>query len=91
MGQPRPIDVLYWRDVTAAIRALLRRDDVVGVHWAASAYLFCANLYGQRSQSETVNTRFKRKYGAFVCSQCWWKQFHEPTVGCPIHNIDKAL
>ncbi|WP_021074871.1 hypothetical protein [Halopenitus persicus] len=39
---PGPIDVLYWRDVTAAIRALLRRGDVVDEHWAANAYLFCA-------------------------------------------------
>lgn len=40
--EPGPIDVLYWRDVTAAIRTLLGRGDIVDDHWAANAYLFCA-------------------------------------------------
>lgn len=39
---PGPVDVLYWRDVTTAIRAVLRRGDAVDDHWAATAYLFCA-------------------------------------------------
>jgi hypothetical protein len=39
---PGPIVVVYWRDVTAAIRRLLRRGDIVTDHWAANAYLFCA-------------------------------------------------
>ncbi|MFC7767847.1 hypothetical protein ACFQS5_03755 [Salinirubellus sp. GCM10025899] len=34
--------MIYWRDVTAAIRSLLRRNAVVDDHWAANAYLFCA-------------------------------------------------
>ncbi|MFP8955055.1 hypothetical protein ACLI4Z_19175 [Natrialbaceae archaeon A-arb3/5] len=38
---PGPIDVVYWRDVTAAIRAVLRRGDIVDDHWAANAYVFC--------------------------------------------------
>jgi len=50
-----------------------------------------ASLYGQRSQNETVNSRLKRKYGAFVRSRYWWKQFRELVVGCLTHNIDKAL
>jgi hypothetical protein len=40
--EPGPIEVLYWRDVTAAIRSILRRGEVVDDHWAANAYLFCA-------------------------------------------------
>lgn len=40
--EPGPIEVLYWRDVTAAIRSILRRGEAVDDHWAASAYLFCA-------------------------------------------------
>lgn len=47
--------------------------------------------YGQRSQSETVNSTIKRKYGAFVRSRRWWKQFRELTVACLIHNIDRSL
>lgn len=39
---PGSIGVLYWRDVTAAIRSILRRGKVVDDHWAANAYLFCA-------------------------------------------------
>lgn len=33
---------MYWRDVTAAIRSVLRRGVAVDDHWAANAYLFCA-------------------------------------------------
>lgn len=39
---PGPVNVLFWRDVTAAIRSILRQDAVVDDHWAANAYLFCA-------------------------------------------------
>ena len=47
-------------------------------------------LYGQRSQSETVNSRLKRKYGAFVRSRCWWKQFREIVLTCIVHNLDRT-
>jgi len=50
-----------------------------------------SDLYGQRSLNETVNSRLKRKYGAFVRSRLWWKQFRELVVGCLTHNIDKVL
>lgn len=50
-----------------------------------------ADLYGQRNQSETENSRIKRKYGAFVRSRHWWKQFRELGVNCLTHNIDEAL
>lgn len=50
-----------------------------------------ANLYGQRSQNETVNSRLKRKYGSFVRSRCWWKQFRELATGCLTHNLDQTL
>ncbi|WP_394354380.1 transposase [Haloterrigena gelatinilytica] len=49
------------------------------------------DLYGQRSQSETVNSTLKRKYGAFVRSQRWWKQSRELTIACLIRNIDRSL
>jgi len=63
------------------IRALAREDGVRPVikhrefsplHKAWNARLD-ANLYGQRSQNETVNSRLKRKYGAFVRSRHWWE------------------
>lgn len=40
--EPGPVTVLHWRDVTAALRSLLRRGESVDAHWAANAYLFCA-------------------------------------------------
>jgi len=39
---PRPVDVVYWRDVTEAVRSILLRGEIVDDHWAANAYLFCA-------------------------------------------------
>lgn len=39
---PGPVDVVYWRDVSAALRSVLRRGDGPDEHWAANAYLFCA-------------------------------------------------
>lgn len=39
---PGEVDVIYWRDMTRAIRSVLRRGDAVDSHWAANAYLFCA-------------------------------------------------
>jgi IS5 family transposase len=81
------------------IRALARKEDVRPVikhrefsslHKAWNARLN-SDLYGQRSQNETVNSRLKRKYGAFVRSRLWWKQSRELVVGCLTHNIDKIL
>lgn len=37
-----PVAVLYWEDVAASLRSLLRRGATVDDHWAANAYLFCA-------------------------------------------------
>jgi IS5 family transposase len=81
------------------IRALARREGVRPVikhrefsslHKAWNARLN-SDLYGQRSQSETVNSTLKRKYGAFVRSRRWWKQFRELTIACLIHNVDRSL
>jgi hypothetical protein len=41
-ADPGPVSVIHWRDVTAAIRSLLRRNVIADPHWAANAYLFCA-------------------------------------------------
>jgi len=60
------------------------------IHKAWNARLD-ADLYGQRSQSETVNSTLKRKYGAFVRSRRWWKQFRELTIACLVHNLDRSL
>ena len=72
------------------IRPLIKHREFSSLHKAWNARLD-ADLYGQRSQNETVNSRLKRKYGAFVRSRYWWKQFRELVVCCLTHNIDKAL
>jgi IS5 family transposase len=72
------------------VRPLIKHREFSSLHKAWNARLD-ANLYGQRSQNETVNSRLKRKYGAFVRSRRWWKQFRELVVGCLTHNVDKAL
>ena len=72
------------------IRLLIKHREFSSLHKAWNARLD-ANLYGQRSQNEAVNSRLKRKYGAFIRSRRWWKQFRELIVGCLTHNIDKAL
>ena len=71
-------------------RPLIKHREFSSLHKAWNARLD-ADLYSQRSQSETVNSTLKRKYGAFVRSRRWWKQFRELVVGCLTHNIDKAL
>jgi IS5 family transposase len=74
----------------AGVRPLIKHREFSSLHKAWNARLD-ADLYGQRSQTETVNSRLKRKYGAFVRSRYWWNQFRELVVGCLTHNIDKAL
>jgi IS5 family transposase len=74
----------------AGVRPLIKHREFSSLHKAWNARLD-ADLYGQRSQNETVNSRLKRKYGAFVRSRHWWKQFRELVVGCLTHNIDKSL
>lgn len=50
------------------VRPLIKHREFSSLHEAWNARLD-ADLYGQRSQNETVNSRIKRKYGAFVRSR----------------------
>ena len=72
------------------VRPLIKHREFSSLHKAWNARLD-ADLYGQRSQNETVNSRLKRKYGAFVRSRYWWKQFRELTIACFAHNLDRSL
>ena len=72
------------------IRPLVKHREFSSLHKAWNACLD-SDLYGQRSQSETVNSRLKRKYGAFVRSRRWWKQFRELALACIAHNLDRAI
>ena len=72
------------------IRPLIKHREFSSLQKAWNARLD-TELYGQRSQSETVNSRLKRKYGAFVRLRRWWKQFRELAFVCIVHNLDRAL
>ncbi len=72
------------------VQPLIKHREFSSLHNAWNARLD-ADLYGQRSQNETVNSRLKRKYGAFVRSRHWWKQFREFTIACLAHNLDRTL
>ncbi len=72
------------------LRPLIKHREFSALHKAWNARLD-ADLYGQQSQNETVNSRLKRKYGAFVRSRHWWKQFRELVIDCLTHNIEKTL
>lgn len=50
------------------VRPLIKHREFSSLHMAWNARLD-DDLYGQRSQNETVNSRLKRKYGAFVRSR----------------------
>ncbi|WP_277556223.1 hypothetical protein [Halobaculum limi] len=39
-----PISLLYWSDVSRALRAVLIDENSQTPHWSASAYLFCARI-----------------------------------------------
>ena len=72
------------------IHPLVKHREFTSFHNESNVRLN-ANLYGQRSQSETVNSSLRRKYGAFVRSRHWWKQFRELTITCFIPNLDRSL
>jgi IS5 family transposase len=74
----------------AGVRPLIKHREFSSLHKAWNTRLD-ADLYGRRSQNETVNSRLKRTCGAFVRSRHWRKQFRELVVGCLTHNIDKSL
>ncbi|WP_323174084.1 IS5 family transposase [Natrialba sp. PRR66] len=69
------------------LRPLIKHREFSSLHKAWNARLD-ADLYGQRSQNETVNSRLKRKYGVFIRSRHWWKQFRELAITCLTHNLD---
>jgi len=67
------------------VRPLIKHREFTPLQKAWNARLD-ADLYAQRSQSETVKSTLKRKCGAFVRSRSWWKQFRELTIACFVHN-----
>ena len=72
------------------IRPLIKHREFSSLHKAWNARLD-TELYRQRSQNETVNSRLKPRYGAFVRSRHWWKQFRELVIREFVHNIEIGL
>ncbi|ELZ01252.1 IS5/IS1182 family transposase [Natrialba aegyptia] len=68
------------------VRPLIKHREFSSLHKAWNARLD-DDLYGQRSQNETVNSCLKPKYGSFVRSRHWWKQFEKSLT----HNLDRSL
>jgi IS5 family transposase len=45
----------------------------------------------QRSKSETVNSVVKRRYGDYLASKGFWRQYKEAKLLCVVYNIDREL
>lgn len=72
------------------VRPLIKHREFSSLHKAWNTRLD-ATLYGKRSQNETVNSSLKQKFGAFVRSRVWWKQFRELVIKCVVHNVERDL
>ena len=72
------------------VRPLIKHREFSSLQKAWNARLD-TERYDQRSQSETVNSQLKRKYGAFVRSRRWWTQFRELALARIVHNLDRIL
>jgi len=72
------------------VRPLIKHREFSSLHKAWNARLD-TDLYHQRSINETVNAAIKQKFGAFVRSRVWWKQFRELVIKCVVHNIEREI
>lgn len=71
-------------------RPLIKHRECTSLHNAWNARLD-NDLYNRRNMNETVNVAIKQKFGAFVRSRVWWKQFHELVIKCVVHNVERAF
>ena len=76
------------RDI--GVRPLIKHREFSPLHKAWNARLD-GDLYNQRNTNETVNAAIKQKFGAFVRSRVWWKQFRELVIKCTIHSIERTF
>ncbi|MFC7060064.1 IS5/IS1182 family transposase, partial [Halovenus salina] len=72
------------------VRPLIKHREFSSLHKAWNARLD-TDLYHQRNMNETVNAAIKQKFGAFVRSRVWWKQFRELVIKCVVHNIEREI
>jgi IS5 family transposase len=50
-----------------------------------------ADLYAQRSMTETVNSAVKRSLGYAVRARTWFREFREIALMCIVYNIKRAV
>lgn len=72
------------------IRPIIKHREFTGLQKAWNARQD-EELYNQRNQNESVNSSIKRKYGSYVRSKIWYKQFREVIVKCIVYNLDRAI
>ncbi len=72
------------------IRPLIKQREFTPLHKAWNARLD-TDLYHQRNMNERVNATIKQKFGAFVRSRRWWKQFRELVIKRIVHNVERSL
>ncbi|WP_418282483.1 IS5 family transposase [Halorubrum sp. DTA98] len=72
------------------IRPVIKHREFTPLHKAWNARLD-SGLYNRRNMNETVNAAIKQKFGAFVRSRRWWKQFRELVIKCVVYNIERAF
>lgn len=81
---------LRWLAHEHDIRPVIKHREFTPRHKAWNARLD-SDLYHRRNMNETVNATIKRKFGGFVRSRRWWKQFRELVVKCVVHNVEQSL
>ena len=72
------------------IRPLIKHREFRPIQKAWNARMK-KELYNQRNQCECVRSSISRKYGSFVRSRKWFKQFREELVKHLVYNIDRFL
>lgn len=72
------------------VRPLIKHREFTSLHKAWNTRLD-TTLYNRRNTNETVNAAIKQKFGAFVYSRLWWKQFRELVLKCVVHHLELAL
>jgi IS5 family transposase len=72
------------------VRPFIKHREFTPLHRAWNARLD-NDLYNRRNMNESVNATIKQKFGAFVRSRAWWKQFRELVIKCVVHNVERDL
>ena len=74
----------------AGIRPLIKHRVFAPYDYAHNARID-DELYGQRSQTESVNSSIKRSHGSAVRARDWFRQFREITLIAGVYNVEQAI